>query len=641
MPTIMSPPRLPASNSEAYTATNASHPFNKATADAILRTSDNVDFRVRRSILAEASCVFEDMLCIPQPPPGSPNGDELRDGLPVIRLAEDSATLDKLLRLCYPTDDPEFSSLDELRPVLEAAAKFMMQEATTLLRKRLVRLGQAQPIRALAIACALELEEEAQALAPLVNSVCASDGMAEDLDAFSAGVYYRVAHYVPASEAANPKSTARRGSRPILLPPRPPGKPQSLTRLCTTEGIPEELLHSPTADIVVRSADGVNFPLHSVILSLASPILREQVEEEMQSHGDLQGPPTLQLDEDSWILATLLQLIYPLPPPPPPASLDALKPLLAAADKYQLRPALSALRTCLSAFLLAPEQDPDPAVVHGLRTCQDQAQAEDVHRASTLRVFALAHRLGLADERAAAARALLRIPAAELRALYVPEFEDISAAAYLRLLAYHERCAQAASAAVLAHALRYWGVHVQVHSAPNISLRPLASPGTQTRGREDVGSDTSASPTRGSTLAPAHATARSWHALSTGCTLEDARAALISSRTHTATCHVVLDSPAPSTAAPGKGTGQGWAHFLTHSAPRWWLMYVYKLAVVLRRRPYVRGVVLDRGLRQRAVARALECVCCREKFVVGFEEYAESLAEEIEGVVAGVRLEEL
>ncbi|KAI0737712.1 hypothetical protein C8Q80DRAFT_1114856, partial [Daedaleopsis nitida] len=189
----MSHPRLPTADSAA---TNASHPFNKATADVILRTSDNVDFRVRRSILAEASCVFEDMLCIPQPQPGSPGADELRDGLPIIRLAEDSTTLDKLLRLCYPTDDPEFSALDQLRPVLAAAAKFMMQEATTLLRKRLVRLGQAQPMRAFAIACALDLEEEAEALAPLAHSVCGSAGTTEDLDAISAGVYYRVAHYV-------------------------------------------------------------------------------------------------------------------------------------------------------------------------------------------------------------------------------------------------------------------------------------------------------------------------------------------------------------------------------------------------------------------------------------------------------------
>ena len=41
--------------------TTAAHPFNTfAAADAILRSSDGVDFWVRKSILAEASCIFED-----------------------------------------------------------------------------------------------------------------------------------------------------------------------------------------------------------------------------------------------------------------------------------------------------------------------------------------------------------------------------------------------------------------------------------------------------------------------------------------------------------------------------------------------------------------------------------------------------
>ncbi|RPD80744.1 hypothetical protein L226DRAFT_453639, partial [Lentinus tigrinus ALCF2SS1-7] len=179
----------------ASTTTNAGPPFNKATADAILRASDNVDFWVRRSILAEASSVFEDMLSIPQPPPGSANSDEVKDGLPVIRLSEDSATLDKLLRLCYPTDDPQIDSLDSLRPVLQAALKYMMQESTSLLRRRLIKLGEAQPLRAFAIACSLELDQDAEALAPLAHSVHGT--FVEELRGLSAGVYYRIVHYLP------------------------------------------------------------------------------------------------------------------------------------------------------------------------------------------------------------------------------------------------------------------------------------------------------------------------------------------------------------------------------------------------------------------------------------------------------------
>ncbi|KAI0682622.1 hypothetical protein C8Q76DRAFT_637101, partial [Earliella scabrosa] len=184
---MSSTPAPPTANT---TVTNASPPFNKASADAILRSSDNVDFWVRRSILAEASCIFEDMLNMPQPSPGSLACDELKDGLPVIRLVEDSVTLDKLLRLCYPTDDPHFGSLDELHPVLAAATKYMMQEATTLLRKRLVKLGQAQPLRAFAIACTLELEHDAELLAPYAHTV--HNVFVEELHSIPAGAYYRV-----------------------------------------------------------------------------------------------------------------------------------------------------------------------------------------------------------------------------------------------------------------------------------------------------------------------------------------------------------------------------------------------------------------------------------------------------------------
>ncbi|KAI9064905.1 hypothetical protein FKP32DRAFT_1648656, partial [Trametes sanguinea] len=176
------------------TVTNAAYPFNKAAADAILRSSDNVDFWVRRSILAEASCIFEDMLTIPQPPPDALDDDDTKDGLPVIRLTEDSQTLDKLLRLCYPIDDPDFNTLDELRPVLEAAMKYMMEEATSLLRNRLVKLGQSQPLRAFAIACALDLTQEAESLVPLAYTAhCA---FVDELKDISAGVYYRVSHYM-------------------------------------------------------------------------------------------------------------------------------------------------------------------------------------------------------------------------------------------------------------------------------------------------------------------------------------------------------------------------------------------------------------------------------------------------------------
>ncbi|EMD39269.1 hypothetical protein CERSUDRAFT_122690 [Gelatoporia subvermispora B] len=44
------------------------HPFTKSSADVIIRSSDGVDFRVHRIVLAEASPVFEGMFSLPQGP---------------------------------------------------------------------------------------------------------------------------------------------------------------------------------------------------------------------------------------------------------------------------------------------------------------------------------------------------------------------------------------------------------------------------------------------------------------------------------------------------------------------------------------------------------------------------------------------
>ncbi|OCH91508.1 hypothetical protein OBBRIDRAFT_792222 [Obba rivulosa] len=113
------------------------HPFTKPSADAIIRSCDNVDFRVHRAILSEASPVFEAMFSLPRPQL-SADDQEHRDGLPVITMTETAATLDAVLRFCYPMPDPDFASIDALAEVLEAARKYaidvILAHAVRLLR---------------------------------------------------------------------------------------------------------------------------------------------------------------------------------------------------------------------------------------------------------------------------------------------------------------------------------------------------------------------------------------------------------------------------------------------------------------------------------------------------------------------------
>ncbi|KIJ65516.1 hypothetical protein HYDPIDRAFT_130726 [Hydnomerulius pinastri MD-312] len=75
----------------------AASPFDHAKADIILRSSDNIDFRIFKLFLSLASPFFESLFDIPQPIEESEE-QEIKDGLPIIPVSEDSKTLDALLR---------------------------------------------------------------------------------------------------------------------------------------------------------------------------------------------------------------------------------------------------------------------------------------------------------------------------------------------------------------------------------------------------------------------------------------------------------------------------------------------------------------------------------------------------------------
>jgi BTB/POZ domain len=71
--------------------------FDVPDANIIIRSSDLVDFRVHKSVLAMASPFFKDLLSLPQP-----SDSETFDGLPVVQLSEDSELLNSLVSILYP-----------------------------------------------------------------------------------------------------------------------------------------------------------------------------------------------------------------------------------------------------------------------------------------------------------------------------------------------------------------------------------------------------------------------------------------------------------------------------------------------------------------------------------------------------------
>ena len=145
-------------------STYAPAPFDHAKADIILRSSDNVDFRVFKLFLSLASPFFETLFDIPQPV--KENGDqEIKDGLVVIPVTENSKTLDALLRFCYPStlvDDPNIEVLKDAMDVLEAARKYSLDAIEKKARQAIAnpKILEAEPLRCFAIAHRGGLREE-------------------------------------------------------------------------------------------------------------------------------------------------------------------------------------------------------------------------------------------------------------------------------------------------------------------------------------------------------------------------------------------------------------------------------------------------------------------------------------------------
>ena len=148
------------SSDSAYAAA----PFDHAKADVILRSSDNIDFRVFKLFLSLASPFFETLFDIPQPAQGSDH-QEIKDGLVVIPVTEDSKTLDALLRFCYPctlADDPRLEVLKDVMDILEAARKYSLDAIEKKARQAISnpKILEAEPLRCFAIAHRGRLQEE-------------------------------------------------------------------------------------------------------------------------------------------------------------------------------------------------------------------------------------------------------------------------------------------------------------------------------------------------------------------------------------------------------------------------------------------------------------------------------------------------
>ncbi|EPS96051.1 hypothetical protein FOMPIDRAFT_157667 [Fomitopsis schrenkii] len=389
--------------------TTATYPFNKSNADVVLYASDDVDFHVHAQILCMASDVFDSTLSIPQPNVSDPRDIHSETGLPLIRVSEDAQTLDRLLRLCYPVADPKLSSLDDIKPVLAAAVKYQMEEATMLMKDKVKSLCMDSPLAVYVVACELDLEDLAHQAAATVRVRELASEYAPELDRITTAQYYRLLYYgTRRPPSINANLSLKSPSVTFCRSPISSDRESIISDFSTDFGD-----CNAAADMIIRSADNVDLHVHRNILALAWPALLEGLPVPPSSPP---AQPCFRSDELSSVLSILLQLIYPLPEPAIP-DLGTLAAVTEAAVKYGVVRAVALLK----------------------RLWADRMEA------SPLRAYLVAMRHGWDKE----ARAAAKRASCEKTDTYVPEMETVSASAYRRFLVYRYRCREAVSRLML------------------------------------------------------------------------------------------------------------------------------------------------------------------------------------------------
>ena len=164
------------------------------------------------------------------------------------------------------------------------------------------------------------------------------------------------------------------------------------------------------ADIILRSSDFFDFRVHKTILSVASPVFKDMLNQPQPAQptgGDL---PIIMLEEDAKTLDFILRTVYPVRSPRI-SQLDELHSIIAPSQKYALK-----------VF--------DGFVEESLR---DALQQEPIS------VYAIACQFGFADVAAAAAETSLELPLMT----HSRFLKYISGEQYYRLVQYHCACVDA------------------------------------------------------------------------------------------------------------------------------------------------------------------------------------------------------
>ncbi|KAH8093158.1 hypothetical protein BXZ70DRAFT_442543 [Cristinia sonorae] len=467
--------------------TTAAAPFHGPKSDVILRTSDHVDFYSHKLLLSLASPFFDSMFTLPQadaPLTPHPDFGASLDGslIPIIPLAEDGHTIEHLLRICYPVTDPASSpDVVFVGKVLEAALKYDIDVAATLLKSQLQVFVSTEPLQVFVIACRLKLESEASLAAtawrtkyfassyssgncenelhsssnssgnPCDDSACTFRAFEESMAGMSyipemrlipAGCYFRLLRYMQLGSGVIPEEFCNPSSE--ILTSWPPDD--------NHWSFPDDLeaVFPPQwpADIALQTSDGTIVRTHQLLLSLANA--HSILSKVHDIHcGQLDGIPIVDVDVDETSLRNLLRICRPFHG----AAHDVH---YASKPSFEERWGIWRAATKLAMTFVADEV---------LKNICSEFQDKPLR----LYLAAVHHKRN--PEAQMAASVAIRYPLLEATS-YVPELEIVSAQSLYRLCKYQHQSRQAGANVAL-----HWPIDAptvtsnsSIHEQPGVPM---------------------------------------------------------------------------------------------------------------------------------------------------------------------------
>ena len=186
-PTVYSWNPIPAKRAPQST-TNLDLGFDTDDADLILKSSDDVEFRVHKLMIFLASA---NHLC------NMPVESSDVAKLPMIRLTENSVTLGTLISMCYPVAEVDLEDLSVVYEVLNAAMKFEMKKIIQILRVKLANYMEKDPLRIYFTSIVLGLKEEAIKASKVfaLSSDDSANAYVREMEVAPAIAYHRLLKY--------------------------------------------------------------------------------------------------------------------------------------------------------------------------------------------------------------------------------------------------------------------------------------------------------------------------------------------------------------------------------------------------------------------------------------------------------------